>query len=128
MWKALISLRWIKSVISTCRHKPAPIATNCWTTTKGGTEVPPLVVTGLRWITAWFLDVGQAAGILAGGVLCLTHGLFEVRISGLILGVNGHIVVPYRAVDGGHGQGHEEGIAGYLKFDVGLGEASVVVP
>ena len=67
MWKALISLRWIKSVISTCRHKPAPIAANCWTTTKGGTEVPPLVVTGLRWITAWFLDVGQSTGILAGG-------------------------------------------------------------
>ncbi len=36
------------------RHKPAPIAANCWTTTKGGTEVPPLVVTDLRWITAWF--------------------------------------------------------------------------
>ena len=67
MWKALISLRWIKSVISICRHKPAPIAANCWTTTRGGTEVPPLVVAGLGWITAWFLDVGQAAGILAGG-------------------------------------------------------------
>ena len=83
MWKALISLRWIKSVISTCRHKPAPIAANCWTTTKGGAEVPPLVVAGLRWITAWFLDVGQSTGILAGGVLGLTHGLIQRRIAGL---------------------------------------------
>ena len=56
-------------------------------------------------------DVGQAAGILAGTVLSLAHGLFKVRISGLILGVNGHIVAPCRTVHGGHGQGHEEGIA-----------------
>ena len=58
------------------------------------------------------LDVGQSTGVLAGGVLGLTHGLFEVRISGLILGVNGHIVIPCRAVDGGHGQRYEERIAG----------------
>ena len=58
------------------------------------------------------LDVGQAAGILAGGVLALTHGLLQRRVAGLVLGVNGHIVVPCRTVHGGHGQGHEEGIAG----------------
>ena len=58
------------------------------------------------------LDVGQAAGVLAGGVLGLTHGLFEVGVAGLVLGINSDIVVPRRAVDGGHGQGHEERIAG----------------
>ena len=58
------------------------------------------------------LDVGQAAGILAGGVLALTHGLLQRRVAGLVLGVNGHIVVPCRTVHGGHGQGHEDGIAG----------------
>ena len=58
------------------------------------------------------LDVGQAAGILAGGVLCFAHSLIQRRIAGLILGVDGHIVIPRRAVDGSHGQGYEEGIAG----------------
>lgn len=58
------------------------------------------------------LDVGQAAGIFAGGVLCFAHSLIQRRIAGLILGVDGHIVVPCRTVHGGHGQGHEEGIAG----------------
>lgn len=56
-------------------------------------------------------DVSQAAVVLAGGVLGLTHGLFEVRISGLILGVNGDIVAPCRTVDGSHGQRYEERIA-----------------
>ena len=58
------------------------------------------------------LDVGQTAGILAGGVLGLTHGLIQCRITGLVLGIDGDIVVPCRAVNGGHGQRHEEGIAG----------------
>ena len=58
------------------------------------------------------LDVGQAAGVLAGGVFALTDGLIQRRIAGLVLGVNGHIVIPRRAINGGHGQGHEEGIAG----------------
>ena len=58
------------------------------------------------------LDVSQAAVVLAGGVLGLTHGLFEVRISGLILGVNGHIVIPRRAINGSHRQRYKEGIAG----------------
>jgi len=57
-------------------------------------------------------DVGQAAGVLAGGVLCFTHGLIQRRIASLILGVNGHIVIPRRAVDGSHGQRYEERIAG----------------
>ena len=58
------------------------------------------------------LDVGQAAGVLAGAVLALAHGLVQRRIAGLVLGINGNIVIPRRAVNGGHGQGHEEGIAG----------------
>ena len=57
-------------------------------------------------------DVGQAAGILAGGVLCFAHSLIQRRIASLVLGVNGNIVIPHHAVNGGHGQGHEEGIAG----------------
>ena len=67
-------------------------------------------------------DVGQAAGILAGGVLGLTHGLFEVGVAGLVLGINSDIVVPRRAINGGHGQGHEEGIAGggHVFRDAGL--------
>ena len=58
------------------------------------------------------LDVGQAAGIFAGGVFCFTHGLIQRRIAGLVLGVNGHIVVPRRAINGSHGQRHKEGVAG----------------
>ena len=58
------------------------------------------------------LDVGQAAVVLAGGVFVFTDGLFEVGVASLVLGVHAHIVIPRRAVDGGHGQGHEEGIAG----------------
>ena len=58
------------------------------------------------------LDVGQAAVVLAGAVLTLPHGLVQRRVAGLVLGVNGHIVVPCCAVDGGHGQGHEERITG----------------
>ena len=55
MWKALISLRWIKSVISTCRHKPAPIAANCWTTTKEGRKSLPwwLLVLGGSQLGFW---------------------------------------------------------------------------
>ena len=58
------------------------------------------------------LDVGQAAGVLAGGVLGLTHGFIQRRIASLVLGVNSNVIVPCRAVGGGHGQGHEERIAG----------------
>ena len=58
------------------------------------------------------LDVGQAAGVLAGGVLGLTHGLIQRRIAGLVLGVDGNIVIPRRAVNGSHGQRHKEGVAG----------------
>ena len=58
------------------------------------------------------LDVGQAAGIFASGVFCFTHGLIQRRIAGLVLGVNGHIVVPRRAINGSHGQRHKEGVAG----------------
>ena len=58
------------------------------------------------------LDVGQAAGIFAGGVFCFTHGLIQRRIAGLVLGVNGHIVIPRRAINGSHGQRHKEGVAG----------------
>ena len=67
-------------------------------------------------------NVGQSTGILAGTVLSLTRGLFEVRIASLILGVNGHIVIPRRAINGGHGQRHEEGIAGggHVFRDAGL--------
>ena len=57
-------------------------------------------------------NVGQAAVVLAGGVFALPHGLVQCGVAGLVLGVNGDIVVPCRAVNGGHGQGHEEGIAG----------------
>ena len=57
-------------------------------------------------------NVGQAAGILAGAVLVLPDGLFEVRAAGLVLGVHGHIIVPVFAVHGGHGQRHEEGVTG----------------
>ena len=57
-------------------------------------------------------DVSQAAVVLAGGVLCFTHGLLQRRVAGLVLGVNGDIVVPRRAVDGSHGQRYEERIAG----------------
>lgn len=58
------------------------------------------------------LDVGQSTGILAGGVLCFTHGLIQCRIAGLIFRVNRNVIVPRRAINGGHGQGHEERITG----------------
>ena len=57
-------------------------------------------------------DIGQAASVLAGGVFVFADGLFEGGIAGLVLGIDGHIVVPCRTVNGGHGQGHEERIAG----------------
>ena len=57
-------------------------------------------------------NVGQAAGILAGTVLSLTHGLFKVRIAGLVLGVHSNVIVPLAAINGGHGQTHKERIAG----------------
>ena len=57
-------------------------------------------------------NVGQVAGILAGGALGLTHGLFEVGIAGLIFRIYGNIVVPLTSINDGHGQGHKEGIAG----------------
>ena len=63
-------------------------------------------------VSVTVLDVGQAAVVLAGGVFVFTDGLFEVGVASLVLGVHAHIVIPRRAVDGGHGQGHEEGIAG----------------
>ena len=57
-------------------------------------------------------NVGQTAGILAGTVFILSDSFFKVRTAGLVLGVHGHIIVPAFAVDSGHGQRHEEGIAG----------------
>ena len=57
-------------------------------------------------------DIGQTAVVLAGGVFVLTDGLFEVGVAGLVFGVDGNIVIPRRAVNGGHGQTYEEGIAG----------------
>lgn len=58
------------------------------------------------------LDVGQAAGILAGGIFVLPDGLIQRGVAGLVLRIDGNIVVPCRTINGGHGQGHEEGIAG----------------
>lgn len=58
------------------------------------------------------LDVGQAAVVLAGTVLSLTHGLIQCRIAGLVLGVHSNVIVPLAAIDGRHGQGDQEGIAG----------------
>ena len=58
------------------------------------------------------LDVGQAAGVLAGTVLSLTHGLIQCRIAGLVLGVHSNVIVPLAAIDGGHRQAYEERIAG----------------
>jgi len=57
------------------------------------------------------LDVGQAAGVLAGTVLSLTHGLIQCRIAGLVLGVHSNVIVPICTVNGGHGQAHKERIA-----------------
>ena len=57
-------------------------------------------------------NVGQTAGILAGAVFILPDGFFQCGIAGLILRVHSHIVVPIFAVHGGHGQRHEEGVAG----------------
>ena len=83
----------------------------------GGQRTDDLIVhrvtdRGGRSMLVTVLDVGQTASILTSGVLGLTHGLVESRIAGLILGVDGDIVVPCRAVNSGHGQGHKEGIAG----------------
>ena len=58
------------------------------------------------------LDVDQAAVVLSGGVLSFAHSLIQRRIAGLVLGVHSNVIVPCCAVHGGHGQGHEEGIAG----------------
>ena len=58
------------------------------------------------------LDVGQAAVVLSGAVLALTDGLFEVGVAGLVLGVHGQVVNPLAAINGGHRQGNQEGVAG----------------
>lgn len=42
------------------------------------------------------------------------HGQLHIqcRVAGLILGVNRDVIVPLTSINGGHGQGHKEGIAG----------------
>ena len=57
-------------------------------------------------------DVGQAAVVLSGAILALTDGLFQIGVAGLVFGVNDQIVKPLAAIDGRHGQGDQEGIAG----------------
>ena len=57
-------------------------------------------------------DVGQAAVVLSSAVLALANSLFQVWVAGLVLGVHGQIVKPLAAINGGHGQGNQEGIAG----------------
>ena len=57
-------------------------------------------------------DVGQTTVVLSGAVLRFTDGLGEVGVASLVLGVDGNIIIPCRAVNGGHGQRYKEGVAG----------------
>ena len=56
--------------------------------------------------------MGSGATVLAGVCFCLTDGLIQIGHADIILGIHGHIVVPLSTVNGSHGQGYEEGIAG----------------
>ena len=68
--------------------------------------------------------IGDGIGTIVGAgiLLSLTDGLFQSGDASLVLGVHDYIVVPEVATlrrsrvsitrDGGHGQGHEEGIGG----------------
>ena len=50
--------------------------------------------------------------VFAGVCLALPDGFFQIRHTGGVLGIDGHIVIPLVAVDGRGGQGEQEGIAG----------------
>ena len=64
-------------------------------------------------------DVGGGAVVLAGVGDLLTEGLLQLRDAGQVLGEGSHIVDPAGAavggigtIDGGHGQGDQEGVDG----------------
>ena len=63
------------------------------------------------------LNIGCGAAVLTGIGYLLSQRFFQGRNAGQILGEQNHIIVPcftavscIGAVDGGHGQGHKEGV------------------
>ena len=57
-------------------------------------------------------DVIGLSSILPGICFGFPDGFLQRWIAGLVLGIQGQIIVPLAAVHGGHGQAHQEGSGG----------------